>query len=144
MTRHGLIPALVFVLAFGLPACSSSKSTACTTIGCTSGADLDLSGFTGTGRVVTQATVCIDDHCETQRSTRANPIAFASARTPIAREKPVTVKIVLKGANGAVVASDSIRTRLHKVQPNGPKCEPICYEARVHVTQAGKLAENTA
>ena len=150
MPRHRWILLLLVVTTLALPACSlKSTSTACTAVGCSSGAFVDLAAFTGANRAVTEAIVCIDDHCETHSATAPGataPIALAraSAITPLTEEATVTVKVTLKGADGRVLASDSTRTRLRKNQPNGPTCEPTCYVARLRITPAGKLAEDLA
>ena len=62
--------AFLVIAVVGVTACSlRSTSTACTAVGCSAGASLDLTTFAGGDRVVTEATVCIDDHCETQRQS---------------------------------------------------------------------------
>ena len=56
----------------------------------------------------------------------------------------VTVKVTLKGADGSVLASDNTKAQSQKNQPNGPKCEPTCDVALLHITPAGKLAATSA
>lgn len=43
-----------------------------------------------------------------------------------------TVSIVVRASDGGVLFMDQQTTTLHMYQPNGPKCEPTCYEGGVH------------
>jgi hypothetical protein len=63
----------------------------------------------------------------------------ASAVAPYNNERVVTVTITMVGPDGAVLAKDSVKTRLRRVQPNGPGCDPVCFMTVVRLTANGKL-----
>jgi hypothetical protein len=139
MIRSVVARVCLMVVLVGLPACDSgTKQTACTLIGCTSGVTVDIAPFVRPDRAVSRASICIDGHCEQQDLSNGN-LMLVSTTTRIAREVVVTVRIELQSADGRVLATDAIRTRLHKVQPNGPRCEPTCFSASLRLTRVGKL-----
>ncbi len=123
-------------LALALASCGAS--VACTLIGCSSGANVDLSALPLQPGPKSRVTVCVDHHCAS-RSPETLPLVGAHADAPYGNEQVVTVSISLIGPDGTVLARSSVQAQLRRIQPNGPKCGPICYTANLRLTASGQL-----
>ncbi len=109
----------------------------CSTVGCSSGAAVLLTVPLQPGPKST-VTVCIDGHCAT-RSPATSPISYADAEAPFQNERTVTVSILMTGPDGTVLGNSTVKSRLHRNQPNGPGCAPVCYSTRLKLTASGQL-----
>ncbi len=120
-------------------ACGSSQQPlACTTIGCSSGANVNLAArplLPGTGTTVT---LCVDAVCTT-RAPQSVPLDGIEIDVPFNHERTATVSITIAGPGAKIEAKDSIVATFHRVQPNGPKCPPVCFVADLTLTANGRL-----
>jgi hypothetical protein len=110
----------------------------CTLIGCSTGVQVDMSALPLQPGPKSKVTVCVDHDC-TSSSPEASPLLGAHAGAPYHDERVVTVSITMIGPDGAVQARSSAQTQLRRIQPNGPKCGPICYIADLRLTSTGVL-----
>lgn len=107
-------------------------------MGCSTGADVDLSALPLHPGPKSRVTLCVDDHCAT-RSPLTLPLLGVEADAPYHDERVVTITITLIGPDGGVLARSSATAQLHRTQPNGSHCAPTCYIARLRLNASGKL-----
>lgn len=113
---------------------------ACTLIGCSSGAEVDLTALPLQPGPKSLVRVCVDKTCS-NRSPETLPLLGAEVDAPYKGETDVTVTISLVGPDGTLLAQSSIRSRLHRTQPNGSACPPTCFTVRLKLTASGQLEQ---
>ncbi len=126
--------AFVVAVVVLLGACSQN----CAKVGCTSGALVDLTALPLAPGRSSVVTICINNHCQTQRPSSV-PLTFATASMPTVNASKVTISLRMVGPDGSLIATDSTAATLQKLQPNGAQCGPTCYVAKVRLTAQGKL-----
>lgn len=114
---------------------------ACTLIGCSSGAQVDMTALPLRPGPKSLVRVCVDKTCSS-RSPETLPLIGAEVDAPFKGESDVTVTISLIGPDGTLLAQSSIRSRLHRTEPNGFNCPPVCFIVRLKLTAAGQLEES--
>lgn len=146
-------PCSALVFAAGL-ACCSDEDRPCTNVGCSDGVTIDLGSRASLGAPGNlNAHVCIDDvcndailtsgGCETEGAGRDEPppLTFlcaspsdlkiqASSSSPIGPGSH-TISVSVNNAAGAILLMGSQTLGLSGARPNGPGCEPICYQGDV-------------
>lgn len=127
------------VLMLSLSSCGGSSDASCTAVGCTTGAQVDLSALPLQPGPKSSVTICVDSHCSTTRSPGSSALVDAGAEAPYNNERIVTVTITMTGPSGAVIAHSNVRAQLSRYQPNGANCPPTCFIARLRLTATGKL-----
>ena len=136
MTRRW--PALAgAIVVLALAGCSSQN---CTLIGCSSGAHVDMTALPLQPGPMAEVRVCVDQTCS-RRSPERLPLVGAEVHAPYTGESEVTVAIRVIGPNGSVLANTSIRSRLERLQPNGPECQPVCFITRLKLVASGRLEQ---
>lgn len=140
-----LISATAAVLA--APATPASPSPTapghvCTEIGCESGVFFDAGAYLSAHAAVQRVRVCALDHC---RSIRHGDQALLGQPLvlPAAREQTIAISVTAYGRRGSVVLRRTLSARLRKAQPNGPQCEPICFQASVRLSRSGALSRRS-
>ena len=113
---------------------------ACTLIGCSSGAQVDMTALPLPPGAMAEVRVCVGQTCS-RRSPERLPLVFAEVHAPYTGESEVTVTIRVTGPHGAVLANTSIRSRLERLQPNGPECPPVCFITRIKLAASGRLEQ---
>jgi hypothetical protein len=135
MRRWLTLAGAIVVLA--LAGCSSQN---CTAAGCFSGAQVDMTALPLQPGPMAEVRVCVDQTCS-RRSPETQPLVGAEVDAPYTGESEVTVTIRVIAPNGAVLANTSIRSRLERLQPNGPKCSPVCFITRLKLAASGRLEQ---
>jgi hypothetical protein len=107
---------------------------ACTEIGCSSGVFLDISAVWRQRPNATSVRLCLDERCRTfRRDTDLAMVEDRSLRGP----KRVQVTLRARDRRGHTILERSIEVRLRRVQPNGPGCPPVCWQAPVRLAPHG-------
>jgi hypothetical protein len=150
--RTALLVVGLLVAATGCGLAQQPGGQACTGIGCVSQVSVVLPdlGLQGAKGVVT-AQMCFDGQCDEQRQRfRANGASFGRQGSSVevsASDNDVTlmlrlpdveydettvhrltVKVRVDGGKPVTMERD---VTLERGQPNGPECEPVCWQARV-------------
>lgn len=131
--------AAIPVLMVSLSSCGGSSDASCTAVGCTTGAQVDLSALPLQPGPKSSVTICVGSHCSTTRSQGRSALVGAGAEAPYNNQRIVIVTITMTGPSGAVLAHSSVRAQLSRYQPNGAECPPTCFVARLRLTATGKL-----
>jgi len=125
---------LSVLLALACGACRGDRT--CTAIGAESGVVFDLSVVLPQYPVDVKA--CLENTCVQQRmSTEQSPSIFVQDPT-LTGPTVVRVSFIIKGFRDTTAAmQDSTTVQLHAVEPNGPDCPPLVYQANVDVFADG-------
>ena len=102
----------------------------CTDIGCSNAVSVSLVHRFDPVAGAAYVRVCAEGQCERVGLDRRTGGASLSVQEPSERDVELDVTVV--GRNGQTLARDTQTATLEKVQPNGPDCEPTCYEADGH------------
>jgi len=122
------------VLVLACVACHEDRM--CSAIGAEPGVNFDLK------EVLTKrpldVKVCVDSTCVHRRASvgRGSSIFVEDQALNAPTMVPVTVVISRPGADRPVMEK-STNVQLSKVQPNGPDCPPLVYQAAVDVRSDG-------
>lgn len=138
MNRARLLGALLAVgllLAFGptVPAAGEevdllAATRDCTLIGCESGIFVPVRRIRRQLPKARSIELCSLGKCRRFRARTD----FVSVRLRGVRGKRrVRVKLVVRNRGGKRIHRDRIRVRLHRTQPNGPDCPPVCFSCRL-------------
>lgn len=143
---------LLAITACGVTEQELGGDVRCTLRGCESQVsvtlpDLGLGGKAG----VVKATMCFDDVCDTQRQTfersgasfgrQGSDVEVSAFENDLVAtlhlpggnydattEHRVTLKVSVDGAKPVTLAR---AVRLNRTQPNGPECDPVCWQAAI-------------
>ena len=118
---------------------SGSQQRACTQIGCSSGIYVDLADEQNRLTIPRRArvTLCMDDAC------RRFPANSAWVRLDVPSQDdagPVRIRIVVRSRAGRVLMRRDRTVTLTRSQPNGPECEPVCWQASFAIRGGYRLA----
>jgi hypothetical protein len=112
----------------------------CTLIGCESGVTVDISAYRIRHPQIRRVVVCVDRHCEVRKWSRTTHAPdVVEVRTAEPRAHSAVVKVVAYDSRGLKRIRKLLNVFLRKIQPNGPRCEPICFAATVRVSRHGRL-----
>jgi hypothetical protein len=98
---------------------------ACTEIGCSSGLQLDLSPIARQFPDAKQVRVCLDESCKT--FSPSDQLAMVS-EPRIESKADVHVTLTVLDASGQTLMRDGQTARIARVRPNGPHCQPVCFQ----------------
>jgi hypothetical protein len=121
--KRALIALVLVTATAGTAGTARSQERVCTLIGCSSGVTVRITAPQPAGSTFT---VCIDDHCAKRM---AQGDFYRLEDSAIDGSKPVRIRIVLRSKRRRVLARYDQQVMLTKSQPNGPECEPICWQA---------------
>jgi hypothetical protein len=107
---------------------------ACTEIGCASGLYLDMRAVRKELPAARRVRICIDAKCRT--FDLANQIVMMGAKGLRDKEE-VTVRMVVLGGDGKVLARRRTVAPVRRSRPNGPGCPPVCFQIAVHIERDG-------
>lgn len=122
---------------------STGTSRACTEIGCESGVFVRVSAYFAAHATAQRVRVCALGRC---RSTRRGEHALLVQPLvlPVAREEAITITVTAFGRDGGLVLRRKLIQQLRKVQPNGPQCQPVCFQANLLLSRRGVLTGRRA
>ena len=147
MTLPRALSGCIVGLALTTPAASAQSTPpagagrVCTEIGCESGVFLDAEPYLAAHPAVRSIRVCALGRC---RSIGRVDHAFAGPPLvlPVAREQNVKITVTAYDANRRVVLRRALTTGLRRAQPNGPHCQPICFQADVRLSGNATLSRS--
>ena len=131
------------LLALGLvPALAACTSTACTLIGCQSSVVVDVASLKAKAYPLSAtAKLCVQDQCSTRKVTFLTDAGdtFVEVVLPTGssfregEQVPVTLTV---SQGGSMLADITTTAALARSAPNGERCGPICFSARLVVAGA--------
>jgi hypothetical protein len=104
---------------------------ACTEIGCDSGVFLDLAPLKRGLPAAERLKLCLRDKCNTYSLSRVDLVNLSVKG--LREGQRVSVRMVVYGDRGKVLRRSAVRAPVRKVQPNGPKCPPTCFQVPVRI-----------
>ena len=125
---------LSVLLALACVACHSDRM--CTAIGAESGVAFDLSVVLPQYPVDVEA--CVENTCVHQRTSTEQSTSIFVQDSTLTGPTEVRVSVTITGFRFTDAAmKDSTTVQLHAVQPNGPNCPPLVYQAKVDMFANG-------
>ena len=125
-----------------------ASNIACSAVGCASGLSVSGPHFVHRQRVK-WVKICIESSCQTSGAAvnggGTGFLGMNSVRNP-GPHGPGTaqVSITLETAGRAQLLAAQASVRFRKTAPNGVKCGPVCYQARVAIRPGGTLTATPA
>jgi hypothetical protein len=107
---------------------------ACTEIGCASGLYLDVRAVRKELPAARRVRICIDAKC--RAFDLADRFVMMGAKGLRDKEQ-VTVRMVVLGRDGTVLARRRAEAPVRRSRPNGPGCPPVCFQIAVHLERDG-------
>ena len=125
-------PALALVLLLATTSACTVAAKACTEIGASSGVNVTVEGADRSQDLLVEA--CVGAACATG-TLYADIGEGAFVDLPaVASTAPVAVTVTVRSQAGDVlVRPTTVRSTPVRVQPNGPGCDPVAYQAAVTV-----------
>jgi len=125
-------PAVALVLLLATTSACTVAAKACTEIGASSGVNVTVRGVDRTQDLLVE--VCVGADCATG-PLYADVDGGAFVDLPaVASTAPVAVTVTVRSRAGDVlVRPTTIQSTPARVQPNGPGCDPVAYQAAVTV-----------
>jgi CubicO group peptidase (beta-lactamase class C family) len=118
---------------------ASGPGQVCTEIGCQSGVFFTAGVYLASHSSVQRVRVCSLGRCRSTR--RGDPPAIAQPLVlALSSERAITVTVTAFDRRGHVVLRRRLVARLRRGQPNGPNCEPVCFQADLTLSRAGVLS----
>jgi hypothetical protein len=133
--RAGLVCAPLLLGLGYIVGCSNGRPEACTAIGCEDGVRVNFDQHALQPESGEHVELCVDGHCTTESARSAANVAAISLRVPH-RQATVHVTARITGPTGVVFEGETT-TPLRRVQPNGRRCEPVCYFVNLTLDSAG-------
>ena len=118
---------------------ASAQYDVCTLIGCESAVTLQPRAYVRAHPAVRTLTLGALGRC-TKSPARTELVRL---RVPAGAAETVVVKVVARDRRGRIRLRRTLRVTLHRLQPNGPRCEPTCFVAHVRLDRRGRLREAT-
>lgn len=122
-----------FAQAPGVP--PSNPGLQCDLIGCESGVFFDAGRYFAAHVSVERIRVCALGRCRSLHrgeSPLLRPVVLA-----VAGEQTITITATAFGPRGRIVLRRQLVAQLRKVQPKGPQCKPICFQATARLSRDG-------
>ncbi len=118
---------------------ASGPGQICTEIGCQSGVFLTAGAYIASHASVQRVRVCALGRCRSTR--RGEPTVIGQPLVlPVAAERPIAVTVTAFDRRGRVVLRRRLVARLRRGQPNGPNCEPVCFQLEITISRTGVLS----
>jgi hypothetical protein len=136
MRKPTLLVPLFLVLGL-LSGCAGPHN--CTLAGATSGVTFHLDAILKGARSPIQATACVEAKCVPVTISPGNGTLVVVNDPSLTSVRPVAATLTVFAADRQIF-NGSTSVQLHKLQPNGPDCDPTVYVASVTATTAGGAA----
>lgn len=121
----------------GAEAGQPGDPTACTLVGCVSGLHLDLRSARKGDSAAKKVKICVKRRCM-GFSRHIRYATFVIGGLKLDRNVKVRMTVYRKG--GKVLRRSSVKARVYRSRPNGPKCPPTCFYIRAEISkQTGEL-----
>jgi hypothetical protein len=129
--RYRRLAAICLTLAIGC-----GRSDACTSLGCISYLDIDLSQATLPG--ASKLTACVASTCETY------PLPAGAVRLVLSGVGPsIVVEVRIESASGSVLMQEESALEMARYEPNGGGCAPACWQGSVSVGPLGAITTSS-
>ena len=149
MVRPVSILAVGAALALALLGCGDDESAdagpgggagrglprACTEIGCASGLYLDVRAVRKELPAATGLRMCLASKCRRFGLGRTDVVAMGLRG--LGQRQRVTVRMVVLGEDGEVLARRRAVAPVRRSRPDGPGCPPVCFQIAVHLERDG-------
>lgn len=147
---HGRsVVAAVVLLLIAAPACGADDEPArtaqdpgggpvCTEIGCSSGVSVQSDDLDRRAPGWRSVTVCLEDRCRRFERGSGGPLLAMVEDRSLRSERRVRVRVVVRGRGGRRLLRAQRTVMLRRTQPNGPGCEPVCFQASLRLV-GGRL-----
>lgn len=117
---------------------TGTAGPACDLIGCESGVFFDVGAYLAAHTSVERVRICALGRCRS--TSRGNPTLLGQPLVlPVANERTITIAVTAFGRGGRVVLRRQLVAKLRKAQPNGPQCQPICFQTNARLSRHGVL-----
>lgn len=134
--RRAVLP----IALLALTGCSTA-TTMCSTVGCISGATVEVPADLATTYAGATATLCLQDTCTTAPMSTAPaplsvglPTSGGTTQTPTTGPVPLHLTVV---RDGRTLLDTTASATLQRQVPNGEACPPVCWSAAYRLTSTG-------
>lgn len=124
---------LIFALPMGASGCSRFPGGVhCTMVGCDSAVFFNLPAETYAVTQPVSIRLCVDGSCSVTDYQAGNQIPPMLMKEAPQKDQ-TTVSAEVRTSDEVFARLPDDKVKLGKAQPNGPRCGPTCYQARVRV-----------